>query len=147
METPDWANAIAAALGGAGTAFLAMRRKWSRDTASIIADRAESNLIAMLVSERDNALAAAKEAWAQRTEDAIKITRWETLQEINEKENIRLRGELFSMRIHVRKLTAIIVRLDPSTAALLNLHDDSDGITSDTEGVDSPTPATQKRSL
>lgn len=131
MDVPDLGGlgtTVGTAVAAAAAAYLTTRRKFSRDTAGMVADKAEGNLIAMLISERDTALTAAKEAWAQRTQDAIKIARWETLQEVNEKENIRLRGELFSMRVHVRKLTAIIVRLDPNTAALLNLHDDSDGI-------------------
>lgn len=124
----EWANTITAAAVSVGATFLAMRRKYSKDSAGIAHDKAEGNLIATLMAERDAANANAREAWAQRVIDAQRIARFEALVEAGDRETKRLREEIFSLRLHTRKLTAIIVRLDPQAAHLLQLDANGDGI-------------------
>jgi hypothetical protein len=130
LMTPvqEWINTALAAIGGAAASFFALRRKYSQDTTAITRDRAESNLMVTLMTERDAAMRTAQEAWSQRTEDAKAIARFEALLEASERETKRLRDEIFSMRLHTRKLTAIIVRLDPQAAQMLQLDANGDGV-------------------
>lgn len=118
----------AAAIAGIAGTFFAMRRRYSKDSVGIVEDKAQSQLIITLMAERDSAMREAREAWAQRTADAKAIARFEALQEAGERETKRLRDEIFSLRLHIRKLTAIIVKLDPDSAHLMQLDSNSDGV-------------------
>jgi len=111
----------------AGTAF-ALRRKFSQDSTAIAHDKAESKLIATLMGERDTYKQMAEDATRQRMIDVGVIARLQTQIESGEKETMRLREELFAMRLHTRKLTAIIVRLDPQAAQMLQVDGHGDGI-------------------
>lgn len=124
----EWTQSALTAAGGALGSFFVLRRRYSQDSNAIVHDKAEGNLIGTLMRERDAALISAKEAWAQRTDDAKAIARFEALMEAAERETKRLREEIFAMRLHTRKLTAIIVRLDPQAAAILQLDGSGDGI-------------------
>jgi hypothetical protein len=126
----EWASNALAGLGGAVAAYLGLRRRYSQDTAAITQDKAQGTLIATLIAERDAAMRSAREAWDQRTADAKAIARFEALMEAGERETNRLREELFAMRLHTRKLTAIIVRLDPQAAQMLQVDSNGDGIES-----------------
>lgn len=127
----EWINTGLAAAAGAIASFLGLRRRYSQDSTHIAHDQAEIGLIATLRAERDSANTAAREAWAQRTEDARAIARFETLMEAGDRETKRLRDEIFALRLHTRKLTAIIVRLDPQAAQLLQLDANGDGVDMD----------------
>lgn len=127
-ELQGWIQAGLAGAGGAVATFLALRKKYSKDSALIAQDKAEVQLIATLMAERDSAMRAAREAWDQRVTDARVIARFEALMEAGERETKRLRDEIFAMRLHTRKLTAIIVRLDPQAAQSLHIEPDSDGL-------------------
>lgn len=124
----DWVQAGLAGVGGAMMSFLALRRKYSHDSAAIKQDQAQTQLITTLIAERDAAMRSAREAWDKRTEDARAIARFEALMEAGERETKRLRDEIFAMRMHSRKLTAIIVKLDPKSAHLLQIDPHSDGV-------------------
>lgn len=108
--------------------FLALRRKYSRDSAAMAQDKAEVQLIATLMAERDAAMKSMREAWEQRTTDAKAIARFEALMEAGDRETTRLRDEIFALRLHTRKLTAIIVKLDPQSAHILHIDPHSDGV-------------------
>lgn len=137
----EWANTITTSVVSAGAAFLFARRKFSKDSAGIAHDKGESNLIATLIAERDAANSNAREAWAQRVEDAKRIARFEALMEAAERETKRLRDELFSLRLHTRKLTTIIIRLDPNAAQLLELKQSAgDGIDMEDRRIGEPFP-------
>jgi hypothetical protein len=129
----DWVHTALAGVGGAAATFFALRRRFSQDTAFITQDKAQGNLITTLIAERDSAMRSAKEAWDQRTQDAKAIARFEALMEAGERETKRLRDEIFALRLHTRKLTAIIVRLDPQAAHLLQLDSNGDGIELDVD--------------
>jgi hypothetical protein len=135
---PDWLATILSAIGGAVGSFFVLRRRYSQDSNAIAHDKAEGTLIATLLAERDAAMQSAKEAWSQRTDDAKAIARFEALMEAGERETKRLRDEIFALRLHTRKLTAIIVRLDPQASALLQVDGNSDGIGMD-DRRDQPT--------
>lgn len=124
----DWVGAILTGIGSAATTFFFVRRKYSQDTTAIVQDKAQGQLITTLIAERDAAMRSAKEAWDQRTADAKAIARFEALMEAGERETKRLRDEIFALRLHTRKLTAIIVRLDPQAAQMLQLDSNGDGI-------------------
>lgn len=124
----DWINAAVAGVVGAAGSFFALRRKYSQDSTAIARDGAESKLLATLMAERDTYMRIAKEAQEQRMIDVGRIAHFEALMEAGERETKRLREELFAMRMHTRKLTAIIVRLDPHAAQALQLDAHGDGI-------------------
>ncbi len=130
LDNPGWLEVITGAFGGAATTFLAFRKRFSQDSAAIAQDKVETSFVATLMAERDMAMKSAREAWDQRTQDARDLARLEALLEASERETKRLRDELFSLRLHVRKLTAMAVRLDPQAAQLLNIGggDPPDGI-------------------
>ncbi len=128
LENPGWIEAVVGAAGGAVASFLALRKRYSQDSASIARDKSESTFIATLMAERDMAMKQAHEAWSQRVDDARALARLEALLEARDREVTRLRDELFSLRLHIRKLSAIAVRLDPAAAHLLNLNANGDGI-------------------
>lgn len=125
---PEWLNTALGGLGGAAAMFFGLRRRYSQDSTAIVQDKAQGTLITTLIAERDAAMRSAKEAWDQRTADAKAIARFEALMEAGERETKRLRDEIFALRLHTRKLTAIIVRLDPQAAHLLQLDSNGDGI-------------------
>lgn len=124
----EWVQTALAAVGGAAASYLGLRKKYSSDSSAIAEDKATSNLMATLMAERDMAMRQAREAWAQRTDDATLIARFEAQLESSERETKRLREEILSLRLHTRKLTAIIVRLDPQAAELLHLDANGDGV-------------------
>lgn len=124
----EWASNAIAGLGGAAAMFFGLRRRYSHDSAAITQDKAQGNLITTLIAERDAAMRSAREAWDQRTADAKAIARFEALMEAGERETKRLRDEIFALRLHTRKLTAIIVRLDPQAAHMLQLDSNGDGV-------------------
>ena len=104
METPDPQNWLAAALGGAAAclgAFAALRRRMSRDRTEIVKDRAEADIVARLVIERDAAVTEAKRVMSQRVADAETIARLVAENEDLNREVHRLLG---SIRKMVREL-------------------------------------------
>ena len=124
----EWMTYALTGVGGAITAVLALRRRYSQDSTAITHDKAESKLIATLMAERDFAMREAREARDQRMIDVGRIAHFEALMEAGERETKRLREELFAMRLHTRKLTAISVKLDPQAARMLQLDANGDGI-------------------
>lgn len=124
----DWINTALAGMGGAAATFFALRRRYSQDSTAIARDSTESKLLATLMAERDTYMRIAKEAQEQRMIDVGRIAHFEALMEAGERETKRLRDELFAMRMHTRKLTAIIVRLDPKAAQMLQLDSNGDGV-------------------
>lgn len=71
-EQASW---VLYAIGAVIAGFFWFRRKTSRDSTEITKDRAEENLVKTLATERDKAMADAREAWARRTQDAEQIAR------------------------------------------------------------------------
>lgn len=124
----EWVSTALAGVGGAIATFFALRRKYSQDSKAIAHDTTESKLLTTLMAERDAYMRIAKEAQEQRVIDVARIAHFEALMEAGERETKRLREELFAMRMHTRKLTAIIVRLDPKSAQMLELGPHGDGI-------------------
>lgn len=127
-EIQGWIQAALGTSVGAGGMFLALRRKFSKDSAAMAQDKAEVQLIATLMAERDAAMRSTREAWDQKVNDAKAIARFEALMEASERETTRLRDEIFALRLHTRKLTAIIVKLDPQAASMLGVESGSDGL-------------------
>lgn len=131
----EWLNTAAAGLGGAAITFFGLRRRFSQDSTAIANDKVERDLVAKLMAtleksnvERDTYMKIAEKAQEQRLIDVGRIAHFEALMEAGDRETKRLREELFAMRMHTRKLTAIIVRLDPQAAQMLQLDVHGDGI-------------------
>lgn len=131
----DWVNTTLGAIGGGAVSFFALRRKYSQDSTAIAYDKTQTDFVAKLMAaieranaERDTFMRIAEKTTEQRLIDVGRIARFEALMEAGEKETNRLREELFAMRLHTRKLTAIIVRLDPQAAHMLQVDSNGDGI-------------------
>jgi phage shock protein A len=129
MAMPDlqeWFNTAAGAVVGAVASFLALRRKFSKDSAEIAQDQLNTSWLKTLLSERDMAMASAKDAWSQRTEDAKRIAKLETILEARESEMKQLKDQLFAFRVELRRLNDKIKQLDPNHDAMLLVPDDDD---------------------
>jgi chromosome segregation ATPase len=129
MAMPDlqeWLNTAAGAVAGAVSSFLFLRRKYSKDSAGIAHDEVSTSLLKTLLAERDLAKTEAREAWAQRTEDAKRIAQLETVLEARDAQMKNMSEQLFAFRLQVRRLTQIIIRLDPTAAALLEMPADDE---------------------
>lgn len=133
QQVVGWTAAATAVIGAAGGAAL-LRRRLSRDKTEMTKDRVESEFFTLLLKERDEALANAREAWRVRQVDAESIARL-TSQNIYQQQEIeRLKQEFASFR-------RLIARLFPATRAFL----ESDfPIPTDLAPLDPPpTPANQ----
>lgn len=127
---PDWVQAgLAAFVASAGT-FLAVRRKWSKDGASIAGDTAERDMMAKLAAERDAANTRAEKAiekmqelMEQRILDAEKLARFDERMQHCDRESTRMSGEILLLKLQQRRLTAIIISLDPKSEALLRMNE------------------------
>lgn len=124
----DWMRTGVTLFVGAAAGYLGLRKRYSRDTAEITHDKAESGLIETLMRERLAALELAKGASDARLEDGKALARFEERMRQCDKETSRLGDEIFTLRLHVRHLTAIIVKLDPQAAGLLQLNASGDGV-------------------
>jgi hypothetical protein len=71
----DWLAPAAGALGALVGALMMVRRRLSRDGVEMTKDRAEADLVEVLRSERDAAIAEARRVRDQHTADAEIIAR------------------------------------------------------------------------
>jgi phage shock protein A len=129
MAMPDfqeWINTVSGAVAGAIGSFLFLRRKFSKDSAEIAQDQLNTNWLKTLLAERDMAMASAKDAWSQRTEDAKRIAKLETILEARESEMKQLKDQLFAFRVELRRLNEKIKQLDPHHDAMLLPRDEDD---------------------
>jgi len=111
QQVVGWTAAATAVIGAAGGAAV-LRRRLSRDKTEMTKDRIESEFFTLLLKERDDALASAREAWRVRQVDAESIARL-TSQNIYQQQEIeRLKQEFASFK-------RLIARLYPSTRAFL----------------------------
>jgi len=131
MALPDlqeWLNTAAGAVAGAVSSFLLLRRKYSKDSAGIAEDGIRIDSLKAAEDRSAAAWEVAKEAWAQRSADAAAIARLQTLLEARDAQMKDLRDQLFAFRVQIRRLTQIIIRLDPTAEVLLETagHPDDD---------------------
>lgn len=134
MQLPDSFELVLTALGGAAATWLGLRRKYNKDSTDIARDKVETEFMITLRAERDQALATAREAWAQRIDDARTIATLQAEVTAGHRETERLRDELFALRIRMGKIVAIVVKLDPAAAATLELdRGPRDGIPTSTD--------------
>jgi septal ring factor EnvC (AmiA/AmiB activator) len=122
----EWLNTAMGAFVGAVASFLALRRKYSQDSAGIAHDEVNSSLLKTLLSERDMAMSTAREAWSQRTEDAKRIAMLETQLQQREVDLKLLKDQVFAFRVELRRLNNKIKRLDPNHDSMLFLEPDPD---------------------
>lgn len=127
-ELPGWANTAISVVTGAGLAFLGLRKKFSQDSTSIAYDKAQAEHLATVTAERNTYREIAMRLQDQRSEDSALNARLEERVAASVAETLRLRDEILAMRMHTRKLTAIILKLDPNASNLLQLDSNGDGI-------------------
>jgi hypothetical protein len=97
------AGAVTAAVGG----LAVMRRRLSRDRTEMTKDRVESDFFKVLLKERDEALAQAREAWLARRVDAESIAKLTAQNSYQQAEIERLKHDFAAFK-------RLIVRLSPS---------------------------------
>lgn len=127
----EWGTHVLAAAGAAATAVLTLRRKYSQDSTAIVYDKANGDLLKTVLAERDLYMRELKEAHAKELVAVGRIAHVEGLMEACERERKVVDEKLFTMRLHMRKLTTMLIRLDPQTASLLEIGGAGDGIESD----------------
>ena len=106
-----WTAAVTAGIGVLGGAAL-LRRRLSRDKTEMTKDRIESQFVTLLLRERDEALASAREAWRVRQVDVESIARLMSQNNYQQAEIERLKAEFASFK-------RLIARLYPATRAFL----------------------------
>lgn len=111
QQIVGWTAAATAAIGAAGGA-IALRRRLSRDRTEMTKDRVESEFVVLLLKERDEALANAREAWRVRQVDAESIARLTSQNLYQQQEIERLKGEFGAFK-------RLIARLYPATRPFL----------------------------
>lgn len=107
-QVAGWTAAVLTAVGGVAL----MRRRLSRDRTEITKDRVESEFVELLLKERDQALATAREAWRQREVDAQSIARLTSQNTFQQAEIDRLLAEF-------ERFKRVVVRLYPPTRTFL----------------------------
>jgi seryl-tRNA synthetase len=100
-DPQGWIGALVGAAGALIGAVTLLRRRLSRDNTEVVKDRAEADIVARLVIERDAAITEAQRVREQRTSDAQTIARLVAENEAQAREVIRL---LASIRKMVRGL-------------------------------------------
>jgi hypothetical protein len=100
--------AVTAAVGGVAV----MRRRLSRDRTEITKDRVESEFLKVLLKERDEALANAREAWQARHVDAESIARLTA-------QNVYQQAEIERLKHDFAAFKRLIARLSPSLRAFM----------------------------
>ena len=108
QQVAGWGAAVLTAVGGGAL----LRRRLSRDRTEMTRDHVESEFLLLLLKERDQALASAREAWRQREEDAQSIARLSSQTAFQQAEIDRLHAEFD----HFKRT---IVRLYPTTRQFL----------------------------
>ena len=112
QQVVGWAAAATAAIGAAGGA-VALRRRLSRDRTEMTKDRVESEFVTLLLKERDEALASAREAWRVRQVDAESIARLTSQNLYQQQEIERLKSEFAAFK-------RLMVRLYPTTRSFFD---------------------------
>lgn len=95
------------AVGSLLTIFLGVfgaRKIWFRDSKEKGDGDRHSTLLDSLISERNAALADARAAWAQRTDDAIKIARLEA-------DNRHMHGQLHWQELRIKQLEQRVAKI------------------------------------
>jgi uncharacterized protein (DUF3084 family) len=115
---------IGAWIAGCALGCLAMWLRASKAATTVTKDKAERDIIATLVIERDRAQADAREAWRQRTDDAQKIAKLSAEKEGLQRDVGRLTDEVARLRRSVDSLRALIQQHVPTmpTEALDSGH-------------------------
>jgi molecular chaperone GrpE (heat shock protein) len=108
QQVAGWSAAVLTAVGGGAL----LRRRLSRDRTEITKDRVESEFLVLLLKERDQAFASAREAWRQREEDAQSIARLTSQTAFQQAEIDRLHAEF-------QRFKRMIARLYPTTRPFL----------------------------
>lgn len=111
QQVVGWTAAATAAIGAAGGAAL-LRRRLSRDRTEMTKDRVESEFFTLLLKERDEALASAREAWRVRQVDAESIARLTS-------QNLYQQQEIERLKVEFSAFKRLIARLYPSTRSFL----------------------------
>lgn len=111
QQVVGWTAAATAAIGAAGGAAL-LRRRLSRDKTEMTKDRVESEFFTLLLKERDEALASAREAWRVRQVDAESIARLTS-------QNIYQQQEIERLKLEFASFKRLIARLYPTTRSFL----------------------------
>lgn len=129
--TGDLATGIASVAAAIAGTLLWLRRRVSKDSTEINADKAQNSILGIAMTRADAAEKDAREAWAQRTNDVAKIAEL-----TNENKNllekiVQLRDDRFVLNLQMKRLKLELGRLEPSLRRIL----DSDfGALPDDEG-------------
>lgn len=89
-------------------AVLWLRRRISRDSLEVKRDRGEGNLLEIVIGERNNAMADARDAWAHRAKDAERIGQLTAEVHMLRILTDRQESEISSLRQEVREMRAEI---------------------------------------
>ena len=108
QQVAGWTAAVLTAVGGGAL----LRRRLSRDRTEMTRDRVESEFLLLLLKERDQALATAREAWRQREADAQSIAQLASQNAFQQAEIDRLHDEF-------KQFKRTIARMYPTTRPFL----------------------------
>ena len=131
MNFQEWGTYVLTAVGGAVGGVLTLRRKFSQDSTAIVYDKSNGDFLKTVLAERDLYMRELKESHAKELVAVGRIAHVEGLMEACERERKVVDEKLFTMRLHMRKLTTMLIRLDPQTASLLEIGGAGDGIEAD----------------
>lgn len=108
QQFAGWGAAVLTAVGGGAL----LRRRLSRDRTEITKDRVENDFLVVLLKERDQALADAREVLREREADAESIARLNMQNQFQQREIDRLQSEF-------ERFKKLIGRLYPTTRVFL----------------------------
>lgn len=89
---------LTAAVFSIAAGLLWLRRRLSRDNLEVKRDSGEMTLLATIITERNTAMADAREAWAKRAADAELIGKLSAQVESLERINERMEREIDALR-------------------------------------------------
>lgn len=100
-------------------AVLRLNRSASKTQTEIGEDKASQNILTVALKQRDEALEAARVAWAQRTADAIQIATLMTEKTAWERERIASAADYMELESLCRRAARELHRVAPETATIM----------------------------
>lgn len=123
MAEPIFTGDLATGIAGVATALVGtllwLRRRVSKDSTEINADKAQNTILGTALSRADAAERDAREAWAQRTKDAEAIARLSVQNEALIAQISLLRDEKFVVGIQLKRLKMELGRQNPELRRFL----------------------------
>ena len=101
-------------IGACAGGFLLMWARGSRTATGASKDKAERDIMATLIVERDKAMAQAADAWRHRTADAEAIARLTAENQSLHRDIVRMAEEIAKLRRSVDTLRAMVQRVVPN---------------------------------